>query len=540
MIQAAPYQVERLDWVGRKAFVTRTHVDYYTDAIDYTRLKVLECFDGAPPASGQPRTTARCMWSGASPATRRSATTPTRTSATARSTCPTRRCTPRAVWWQLTQPRSNGRSDSRQAALDGFLGAAYALHVVATVAVMADARDLQKAVGSGDGAWFAVADSRGRGQLRGDDGSLSTPRDGCRCFTPTVFLYDNFPGGIGLSEPLWRRQSELLGKGARTGGGLRLQRRLSCLRGADPGRRREQCRIAQTPGRARAGPPGEPMSSSRHATELAQETGGSHDRAGKVDPCARAVRFPRSLRKLLGIRSRLQARVVAPDRELPAVEIAPGLLLVEALIAWPEAPSTVNADFAKFGTIPSGQLLHFDTETTGLSGGSGTRAFMIGASDWHEGRLRIRQLYLKTMAAEQSMLEAFASWLPPDTTLVSYNGRCYDSPLLATRYRWRAWPIPSPACAISTCLFPVRRRFRGVWENCRLATVERQWLDVIREDDLPGSEAPRAWLDYLRGGSARNLRRVIEHNDQDLRSLGALLLRLARTEDLVLETSRAR
>jgi uncharacterized protein YprB with RNaseH-like and TPR domain len=63
---------------------------------------------------------------------------------------------------------------------------------------------------------------------------------------------------------------------------------------------------------------------------------------------------------------------------------------------------------------------------------------------------------------------------------------------------------------------------------------------VIREDDLPGSEAPRAWLDYLRGGSARNLRRVIEHNDQDLRSLGALLLRLARTEDLVLETSRAR
>ena len=85
-------------------------------------------------------------------------------------------------------------------------------------------------------------------------------------------------------------------------------------------------------------------------------------------------------------------------------------------------------------------------------------------------------------------------------------------------------------------LFPVRRRFRGVWENCRLATVERQWLGVLREDDLPGSEAPGAWLDYLRGGSARNLRRVIEHNDQDLRSLGALLLRLAKTEELVLET----
>ena len=249
---------------------------------------------------------------------------------------------------------------------------------------------------------------------------------------------------------------------------------------------------------------------------------------------------PEELRKLLGIRSRLQARFVAPDRELPGIEISPGLLLVETSYAWREAPSAVNADFAKFGTIPSGQLLHFDTETTGLSGGSGTRAFMIGASDWHDGCLRTRQLYLKTMAAEQSMLEAFASWLQPDTTLVSYNGRCYDSPLLATRYRLARMANPLAGLRHLDLLFPVRRRFRGVWENCRLATVERKWLDVIREDDLPGSEAPRAWLDYLRGGSAHNLRRVIEHNDQDLRSLGALLLRLARTEDLVLETSRAR
>ena len=123
-------------------------------------------------------------------------------------------------------------------------------------------------------------------------------------------------------------------------------------------------------------------------------------------------------------------------------------------------------------------------------------------------RLRIRQLYLKTMAAEQAMLEAFASWLQPDTTLVSYNGRCYDSPLLATRYRLARMANPLAGLRHLDLLFPVRRRFRGVWENCRLATVERQWLGVIREDDLPGSEAPRAWLDYLRGGSARNLRRV--------------------------------
>jgi hypothetical protein len=133
------------------------------------------------------------------------------------------------------------------------------------------------------------------------------------------------------------------------------------------------------------------------------------------------------------------------------------------------------------------------------------------------------------MSGEQAMLEHFSDWLDPGRVLVSYNGRCYDAPLLATRYRLARMPNPLAGLAHLDLLFPVRRRFRGVWENCRLSTIERQWLGVIREDDLPGSEAPRAWRDYLRGGSARDLRRVMAHNDQDLRSLGALLLRMGRT-----------
>jgi DEAD/DEAH box helicase domain-containing protein len=80
---------------------------------------------------------------------------------------------------------------------------------VAKVAVMADAADLQKAVGSGDGAWFATADGRGRGQLRTIEGNLTNPDVHDR-FVPTVYLYDNYPGGVGQSEPLWRRQNELV------------------------------------------------------------------------------------------------------------------------------------------------------------------------------------------------------------------------------------------------------------------------------------------------------------------------------------------
>ena len=74
----------------------------------------------------------------------------------------------------------------------------------------------------------------------------------------------------------------------------------------------------------------------------------------------------------------------------------------------------------------------------------------------------------------------------------------------------------------------MRRYWKRQWPNCRLATAERQLLGVVREDDLPGAEAPAAWLTYLRGGPARNLRRVAAHNAQDLKSLAGVLLHMAR------------
>jgi len=246
--------------------------------------------------------------------------------------------------------------------------------------------------------------------------------------------------------------------------------------------------------------------------------------------------LPDELRRLLGIRERALApaprvqRIV--DRDLPGIEIADGLRLVEARFSGCLAPATLHVDpvvsrrETPLGEIDSARILHFDTETTGLAGGTGTRAFMIGAADWHEGALRVRQLLCTELRGERAMLECFASWLRVDTVFSSYNGRCYDAPLLAARYRLSRLPNPMQGLRHLDLLFPVRRRFRGVWENCRLATAESRWLGISREDDLPGSEAPRAWLDYVRGGDARDLRRVLAHNDQDLRTLGALLLKL--------------
>lgn len=208
LIQATPYQVERLDWEGRKAYVTRTHVDYYTDAIDYTKLKVLDAFASAPAGRGQAH-------HGEVHVVRRVAGYKKIRYYTHENigygpvNLPDQELHTTAVWWQLDQRTLQQAFDERQQALDGFLGAAYALHIVATVAVMAEARDLQKAVGSGDGAWFVSSDAGGRGQLRGADGQPAVLAPDAP-FTPTVYLYDAFPGGVGLSAPLFERREDLV------------------------------------------------------------------------------------------------------------------------------------------------------------------------------------------------------------------------------------------------------------------------------------------------------------------------------------------
>jgi DEAD/DEAH box helicase domain-containing protein len=218
MVQSTPYQVERLDWEGRKAFVVRTRVDYYTDSIDFTKLKVLDHFDGCQAGRGDAH-------HGEVHVVRRVAGYKKIRYYTHENigygpvNLPDQELHTTAAWWQLPQATLLRAFASKQDALDGFLGAAHALHVVATVAVMADARDLQKSVGNGDGAWFATQDGSGHGRAQDADGKAvaigaGAPGDGVLIesaqFVPTVYLYDNFPGGVGLSEPLWQRQAELV------------------------------------------------------------------------------------------------------------------------------------------------------------------------------------------------------------------------------------------------------------------------------------------------------------------------------------------
>ena len=208
MIQSQPFQVEKLDWEGRKAFVTRTTADYYTDAIDQAKLKVLERFDGAKAGQGV------CHHGEVHVVRHVSGYKKIRFYSHENIgygpvSLPDAELHTTALWWQLDKNALENAFRSRQDALDGFLGAAYALHTVASVSVMAEARDLHKAVGSGDAAYFATQDNKGRGQWRAADGKPVDP-DSVQGFAPTVYLYDSYPGGIGLSEPLFRRAPDIV------------------------------------------------------------------------------------------------------------------------------------------------------------------------------------------------------------------------------------------------------------------------------------------------------------------------------------------
>ena len=223
MLQAAPYQVESLDWDGRKAYVRPTRADYYTDAIVYTRLKILERF--AERATAQAR-----VAHGEVHLVRRFAGYKKIRYYTHENigygniNLPDQEMHTTAAWWEIRPGELERALPSRQMALDGFLGAAYAMHHVAALQMMSETSDLGRAVGDGDGKWFATQGANGRGQMRDVSGEEIAP-DYQGAFRPAVFLYDNHPGGIGLSEPLYARQAEVVR------GALELVERCDCRYG---------------------------------------------------------------------------------------------------------------------------------------------------------------------------------------------------------------------------------------------------------------------------------------------------------------------
>ncbi len=167
--------------------------------------------------------------------------------------------------------------------------------------------------------------------------------------------------------------------------------------------------------------------------------------------------------------------------------------------------------------------LFLDTETTGLSGGTGTVAFLVGLA-WREGEgLALAQYFLCDFDQEQALLWGVGQCIRQAGVLVSYNGRSFDWPLLQTRLvlRRTVWPSPPHLDLLSLA----RRIFRPRLPDCALQTIEQSVLDLHRADDLPGSLIPSRYFAWLRQGDPRTLDPVFLHNRQDVISMALLLAR---------------
>lgn len=172
--------------------------------------------------------------------------------------------------------------------------------------------------------------------------------------------------------------------------------------------------------------------------------------------------------------------------------------------------------------VDPGRWAFLDTETTGLAGGTGTCAFLVGVGAIETGGFRVRLFFMRDYDEEPAMLEALSECLNQYDALITYNGKSYDVPLLETRFRLKRQACPLGRLRHIDLLYPARRIWRERMINCRLGTLESEVLGFGRHDDVPGALIPHRYFNYLKTGNPAGLRPVFRHNMLDLVSLACL------------------
>lgn len=225
-------------------------------------------------------------------------------------------------------------------------------------------------------------------------------------------------------------------------------------------------------------------------------------------------------------------RFYAPDRKHGRVRIGDIVDTIESGLdalhvlgrAWP------GRDPRPYTT----RLCFFDLETTGLAGGAGTQAFLVGTAIIEDGGLHVRQFLLPGFQHERALLAQVAEWSAEAGTLVTFNGRTFDVPLIETRYLLHRLAFPLGELPHLDMLHPAR----GLWkhrptiagpalddESCRLSVLERHLAGYHRVGDVPGFEIPSRYFRFVRTGDVHGLEAVLEHNRIDLISLALVTAR---------------
>jgi uncharacterized protein len=213
------------------------------------------------------------------------------------------------------------------------------------------------------------------------------------------------------------------------------------------------------------------------------------------------------------------------------------LAMMDCLPPWPQLPLLGGPDGCN--------VLFIDLETTGLAGGAGTYAFLVGcawfappspsASARQGGVFRTRQFFLSAYAGERALLDGLAQLASSIGGIVSFNGKSFDLPLIETRYLFHRLPTPFAGLPHVDMLHPARRLWRGEDDeaagrtsSCRLGVLEEALCGMRRDGDVAGFEIPARYFNYVRTGDARPLERVFEHNRLDLISLALMTAEASR------------
>jgi hypothetical protein len=185
------------------------------------------------------------------------------------------------------------------------------------------------------------------------------------------------------------------------------------------------------------------------------------------------------------------------------------------------------------------RTVFIDLETTGLSGGAGTVAFLVGCGFFDLGAFQVRQFLLTSYNAERALLAAVADFFGDADLVVTYNGKTFDVPVMETRWLFHRMGVPLDGVPHFDALHAARRLWKARADidpvhdtgGCRLSTLERMLFDVRRVGDVAGFEIPSRFFRFLRSGDPRPLEPVLEHNRLDLVSLAAVTARAARLVD---------
>jgi len=200
-------------------------------------------------------------------------------------------------------------------------------------------------------------------------------------------------------------------------------------------------------------------------------------------------------------------------------------------------PSTLHA-IAKWDSDPGltdpspSEIAYIDTETTGLSGGTGTYTFLVGVGTFQDDKFVLKQFFMRDPAEESAQLAALEAYLAPIQTLVSYNGKSFDLPRLHTRYRAHHWPPPLQNTSHIDLLHLVRRLWSNRLSSCTLGEIEHHILGVNRSDeDIPGWQIADIFYDYLQSKDPSPLSQIFYHNQIDILSMVILLRKITTILD---------